>query len=60
MTPAEHYTEAERLLGMAANEGGDTKSRLIATAQVHATLATVGIINAAIIQAHDLTGDTPS
>lgn len=41
MTPAEHYAEAERLVGMASNESAtDIKNRLIATAQVYATLAT--------------------
>lgn len=42
MTPAEHYAEAERLIGLSANETSpQVKDRLIATAGVHATLATV-------------------
>lgn len=43
MSPAEHYAEAERLLGKAAEglEQGKTAHHALAAAQVHATLATV-------------------
>ncbi len=46
MTAAEHYREAERLLGEAAvahatNPLGPASKYLVAAAQVHATLATV-------------------
>lgn len=44
MTPAEHYREAERLLGDAGNEElvakiGEAVEVILAAAQVHATLA---------------------
>jgi hypothetical protein len=47
MTAEEHYQEAERLLGEAAeaqavNPLGPAAKYLVAAAQVHATLATVG------------------
>jgi hypothetical protein len=47
MTVAEHYREAERLLGEAAvahatNPLGPASKYLAAAAQVHATLATAG------------------
>jgi len=47
MTAEEHYREAERLLGEAAdanaaNPLGPASKFLVAAAQVHATLATVG------------------
>lgn len=45
MTPAEHYREAERLLAMTADGLGSNDPRdpiIVATAQVHATLATCG------------------
>jgi hypothetical protein len=47
MTAEEHYREAERLLGEAAdanvaNPLGPASRYLVAAAQVHATLATVG------------------
>lgn len=47
MTAAEHYREAERLLGEAAvahatNSLGPASKYLVAAAQVHATLATAG------------------
>lgn len=38
MTGAEHYAEAERLINHAAN-WGDEAPRILAMAQVHATLA---------------------
>lgn len=42
MTPAENYAEAERLVGAAANASSERQvAQLTATAQVHATLATV-------------------
>ncbi len=45
MTPSEHYWEAERLLGEAAeafelNPMGPAPEYLVAAAQTHATLAT--------------------
>jgi hypothetical protein len=47
MTAEEHYREAERLLGEAAdanaaNPLGPASKFLVAAAQVHATLATAG------------------
>jgi hypothetical protein len=47
MTAEEHYQEAERLLGEAAeahaaNPLGPASKYLVAAAQVHATLATIG------------------
>lgn len=42
MTPAEHYAEAERLIGWTANApAGSDRALIVAEAQVHATLATV-------------------
>lgn len=42
MTPAEHYAEAERLIGYAANlPAGADHGEVLAAAQVHATLATI-------------------
>jgi hypothetical protein len=48
MTAAEHYREAERLLGEAAvanatNPLGPASKYLVAAAQVHATLATASV-----------------
>ncbi|HEY5356003.1 MAG TPA: hypothetical protein VIK57_26480 [Streptosporangiaceae bacterium] len=48
MTAAEHYREAERLLGEAAvahatNPLGAASKYLVAAAQVHATLATASV-----------------
>lgn len=41
MTPDEHYYQAERLLAQAeAERNGTVEERLVARAQVHATLAT--------------------
>ena len=47
MTPEEHYTEAERLLGVVTLRAGGSSDRVlsmdtstVALAQVHATLAT--------------------
>lgn len=39
MTPAEHYAEAERLIGEAANGYQEARANTLAAAQVHATLA---------------------
>jgi len=58
VTPAEHYTEAERLLD--DEIGGPTpeqRLRRLVRAQVHATLATVGLITAAQVEATQ--GDNP-
>lgn len=43
MTPADHYTEAERLLKLAIGDFPATTvlTEVLAAAQVHATLATV-------------------
>jgi hypothetical protein len=51
MTAEEHYREAERLLGEAAeahaaNPLGPGSKYLVAAAQVHATLATIGVAGA--------------
>ncbi len=47
MTPAEHYLEAERLLGeIGTNRTAVTaagRAHIISLAQVHATLATVSV-----------------
>lgn len=40
MTPAEHYREAERLLGVRRNPRFNAEAPDIARAQVHAILAT--------------------
>jgi hypothetical protein len=40
VTPHEHYREAERLLGVAANADAWARPLMLAAAQVHATLAT--------------------
>ena len=53
MTAEEHYREAERLLGEAvaahaANPLGPASKYLVAAAQVHATLATIGAAGAAV------------
>ena len=40
MTPDQHYFEAERLIALAEREkNGTVEERLVARAQVHATLA---------------------
>lgn len=49
MTPAEHYTEAERLLAVAKGADGPVKraedvANLVAGAQAHAQLAAVGAL----------------
>ena len=42
MTPQEHYDEAERLCYNAQRQGGNEALKMLATAQVHATLALAG------------------
>ena len=42
MSPAEHYTEAERLLSIADQAEGPNVPAILQYAQVHATLAMAG------------------
>jgi hypothetical protein len=56
MTAEEHYREAERLLGEAAeahaaNPLGPGSKYLVAAAQVHATLAAIGAAGASALAA---------
>jgi hypothetical protein len=46
MTGPEHYSQAERLLAKSDDHAGPITTRLIAQAQVHATLALVAVTEA--------------